>query len=53
MVAAVRALRTQAPQRIVAAVPTGAPQTCAMLRDEADEVICATAPEPFDAIGLW
>jgi putative phosphoribosyl transferase len=53
MVAAVRALRTQAPQRIVAAVPTGAAQTCAMLRDEADEVVCATSPEPFDAVGLW
>lgn len=34
-------------------MPTGAPQTCAMLRDEADEVVRATSPKPFDAVGLW
>lgn len=53
MRAAVRALRQQHPATIVVAVPTGAPETCAQLRDEADDVVCATTPEPFHAVGLW
>jgi predicted phosphoribosyltransferase len=53
MLAAVRALKAQAPKRIVVAVPTGAPQTCEDLRGEADEVVCATAPESFRAVGMW
>ena len=51
--AAVRALKAQAPKLIVVAVPTGAPQTCEDLRGEADEVVCATAPESFCAVGMW
>ena len=42
MRAAVRSLRAHEPARIVVAVPVGAPETCAELRDEADEVVCAT-----------
>jgi predicted phosphoribosyltransferase len=53
MRAAVQALRQQQPSHITVAVPVGAPQTCAELRWEADEVICAYTPEPFYAIGLW
>jgi predicted phosphoribosyltransferase len=53
MRAAVRALRGRAPARIVVAVPTGAADACAALRGEADEVVCATTPEPFRAVGLW
>jgi predicted phosphoribosyltransferase len=53
MRAAVAALRQQKPARIVVAVPVGAPDTCAELRAEADEVLCARAPEPFHAVGLW
>jgi putative phosphoribosyl transferase len=53
MRAAVAALRVQQPARIVVAVPTGAPETCDALRDDADEVICAMTPEPFYAVGLW
>ena len=50
---AVAALRRQRPAGIVVAVPVGAPETCAMLRAEADEVICAAMPEPFYAVGEW
>jgi len=50
---AIQALRRREAGRIVAAVPTGAPDTCEMLRREADEVVCATTPEPFRAVGLW
>jgi putative phosphoribosyl transferase len=53
MRAAARALRAMAPARIVIAVPTGARSTCHALRPEADEVVCATTPEPFRAVGCW
>jgi predicted phosphoribosyltransferase len=53
MQAAVRALRRLEPERIVVAVPVASPDTCEQLRSEADEVICATTPEPFHAVGLW
>ena len=53
MLAAVRAVRAQQPARIVVAVPTAAAETCAQLRSEADEVVCATTPEPFRAVGTW
>ena len=53
MQAAVVALRKLEPARIVVAVPVGAMETCDRLRDEADEVVCAVTPEPFQAVGLW
>ena len=53
MLAAVRAVRAQRPARIVVAVPTAAADTCDMLRDEADEVICADTPDAFRAVSLW
>jgi putative phosphoribosyl transferase len=53
MRAAARAVRRQEPVRLVIAVPVGAPETCAGLRDEADEVICDRMPTPFYAVGLW
>ena len=40
-------------ERIVVAVPVGAPETCEEIRSEADDVVCARTPEPFDAVGLW
>jgi len=53
MRAAVAALKGQQPERIVVAVPVAPPQTCEVLRDEADEVVCLAAPDPFMAIGVW
>lgn len=53
MLAAVRALHAHEPLRIVVAVPTAAAETCRHLRSRADEVICATTPEPFRAVGSW
>jgi predicted phosphoribosyltransferase len=52
MRAAALALRRQGAARIVVAVPAGARETCAACRDEVDEVVCATTPEPFYAVGL-
>jgi predicted phosphoribosyltransferase/pimeloyl-ACP methyl ester carboxylesterase len=51
MRAAALALRRQGAARIVVAVPAGARETCAAFRDEVDEVVCATTPEPFYAVG--
>jgi putative phosphoribosyl transferase len=31
----------------------GAPESCSELSEVADEVVCAAAPEPFYAVGLW
>src|SRR5437870_9592789 len=53
MRAALAALRRQQPAGLVVAVPTAAPETCDELRAEADDVVCATTPEPFDSVGLW
>ena len=53
MRAAVAALRGRGPARIVIAVPTAAPATCAEFSAEVDEVVCAITPEPFYAVGLW
>lgn len=53
MRAAVAAVRTQKPSRIVVAVPTGAPETCEEFRQDVDEVVCPSTPDYFRAVGLW
>lgn len=53
MRAAIQALRPQHPAAIVVAVPVAAAATCAEFKSEADDVICASTPEPFHAVGLW
>jgi predicted phosphoribosyltransferase len=53
MRAAARALRRMRPARLVLAAPVGAPDTCASLRAEADDVVCLVSPEAFRAVGLW
>ena len=53
MRAAVLALRQHAPARIVVAVPVGSREACEQLRRLADEVVCVSTPDPFDAVGLW
>ena len=51
MRAAVAAARRLGPARVVVAVPTAPASTCQRLRKEADEVVCATTPRPFRAVG--
>ena len=53
MRAALQALRAAAPARLVLAVPVAPPDTLALLRAEADEVVCLAAPAPFGAIGCF
>lgn len=53
MQAAVAGVRAHNPREIVVAVPTAAPDTCAMFEAEVDAVVCAVTPEPFYGVGLW
>jgi predicted phosphoribosyltransferase len=51
MRAAIQALRRRGPARIVVAVPAAPESTCRELEAEVDEVVCATTPSPFFAVG--
>jgi predicted phosphoribosyltransferase len=51
ILAAVRALRAAGPEAIVVAVPVGPRSVCEALALEADEVVCATMPDDFEAVG--
>ncbi|WP_055490869.1 erythromycin esterase family protein [Streptomyces sp. TP-A0356] len=51
MRAALLALKRKHPARIVVAVPTAPESTCQELSAVVDEVICATTPTPFYAVG--
>jgi predicted phosphoribosyltransferase len=53
MRAAVKALKQRGAATIVVAVPVGPPDTCREFEDVADEVICASAPEFFQAVGQY
>jgi len=53
MRAAVRAVRSAGPARVVVAVPVAAAETCRSLEAEADEVVCPLAPKGFRAVGGW
>jgi erythromycin esterase-like protein/predicted phosphoribosyltransferase len=51
MRAAIEALRKLRPDRVVVAVPAAPESTCRELEELADEVVCATTPSPFFAVG--
>jgi putative phosphoribosyl transferase len=53
MEAAIAGVREHAPVRVVVAAPVGAPETCARLSRVADDVVCVTTPDFFQAVGLW
>src|SRR5438874_6440071 len=53
MEAAIVAARQFQPARVIVAAPVGATETCRRLSAVADEVVCASMPEPFQAVGLW
>jgi putative phosphoribosyl transferase len=50
--AAIAALRQRHPARLVVAVPVGAPESVARLREAADDVICLEQPPDFRAVSL-
>jgi putative phosphoribosyl transferase len=53
MRAAVAAVRSREPRRLVVAVPTAPPHALHELRREVDELVWVIAPDPFHAVGLW
>jgi putative phosphoribosyl transferase len=53
MLAAVRALRRLEAAAIVMAVPVGSPDRCRAFESEVDEIVCATAPADFHAVGQF
>jgi predicted phosphoribosyltransferase len=53
MRAAIRSVRQHRPRRLVVAVPVGSVEACTALRDEADEVVCLSAPQDFGAVGRF
>jgi predicted phosphoribosyltransferase len=53
MRAAVQALRALEPKRIVVAVPVAPPETCSLLEQEADMVVCLSTPDNFRGVGAW
>ena len=53
MQAAVAAIRTQKPARIVVAAPVGSREACATLRAVADACVCGLTPPTFYGVGAW
>ena len=53
MMAAIQAVRLQAPSRIVVAVPVAPIETVEALRSEVDELICPVVPDWFMSLGHW
>jgi putative phosphoribosyl transferase len=53
MRAAIAALRTQQPARLIVAVPVAPLSTVRELKAEGEEIVCVQAMEPFGAIGAW
>lgn len=51
--AAIRAVRSGGPARLVLAVPVGPPETLEKLGKEVDELVYLAAPEPFYAVGQF
>lgn len=50
--AAVASLRQRRPAQVILAVPVGAPETVARLREVADDVVCLEMPPDFRAVSL-
>ena len=53
MQAAIDALRTRRPRRIIAAMPVVSAGSFETLSDSADELICLASPRAFGHVGLW
>jgi predicted phosphoribosyltransferase len=53
MAAAVTGVRALGAKQVVVAVPTAAPETCAVFEDFVDVTVCAETPQPFYGVGMW
>jgi putative phosphoribosyl transferase len=53
MQAAIKAVRTIEPRRIIAAAPVTSSDGRAAVREIVDEFVCCAQPEPFIHVGVW
>ncbi len=53
MIAALHALRSRGPGRLICAVPVASREAVAKVRPYADEVVCLDTPEGFHAVGQY
>ena len=53
MQAALRQLKRRQPARLIAAAPVASREAVAMLRREADDVVCLSAPRRFGSVGSF
>ncbi|NHZ79216.1 phosphoribosyltransferase [Massilia sp. CCM 8695] len=53
MCAAVRAARARSAAQVVVAVPAGAPDSCATLAAQVDQLVCLSQPADFGAVSRW
>jgi len=53
MVAALHAVRTKAPARLVCAVPVASSRSLELVRGHCDEMICLEVPQDFYAVGQF
>ena len=53
MRSALAAIRKLGAEKIICAVPTAPPETCAAMEEYADDAICYQTPVPFRAVGMW
>ena len=53
MLAAIRSVRARKPRKLVAAIGVAPAQSLAAIEEEADEVVCLSAPFDFYAVGQF
>lgn len=53
MAAAIEALRSLGPRRIIAAVPVGSVEAAQRIATQADKLVCLKTPASFNSVGQW
>jgi putative phosphoribosyl transferase len=53
MVAAVRAIRSQSPKKVIVAAPVASPSAVDLLRNESDELVILDIPSDFYSISQF
>jgi putative phosphoribosyl transferase len=53
LTAAIQAIKTLDPYKVIVAAPVGAPDSVEQISKLADEVVVLSTPEHFSAVGQW
>lgn len=53
MLAAIDAVRTRVPTKVIVAVPVAPPEACRAIGRRADAMVCLVTPERMSSVGLW